>query len=253
MLLSRWSALTLVLPALLLSACSSTPDEEDQIADKPAIELYQEAHERMSNGNFQSAIANLQALLARYPFGPHADQVQLDLIYAYYAIGETAPARAAIDRFIRLNPTHKDIDYALFMRGLVAEDENTNVLQELFGIDRSDRDPSLMRDAFLDYDRLIREYPSSKYAPDASLRMISLKNRLARNEVKIAEYYFQREAYISPINRGKYVLEHMSDSPAIEQALEVMARSYGKIGLVEAQKDTLAVLKLNFPNNKMVN
>jgi outer membrane protein assembly factor BamD len=54
----------------------------------------------------------------RYPFGPYSQQVQLDLIYAYYKNADLPLAQAAIDRFMRLNPTHPNIDYVMYMRGL---------------------------------------------------------------------------------------------------------------------------------------
>ena len=44
--------------------------------------------------------------------------MQLDLIYAYYKNADLPLAQAAIDRFIRLNPTHPNIDYVMYMRGL---------------------------------------------------------------------------------------------------------------------------------------
>lgn len=251
MLLKKLSALGLAITLLGLSACSSFP-EETVVADLPAVELYQRASYAMKNGSFQLAISHLQALQSRYPFGPHADQVQLDLIFSYYRVSENSAAKAAADRFIRLNPTHKDIDYALYMRGLTSEAEDSNAFQEVFGIDRSDRDPALVQEAFRDYERLIREYPASKYAADAAQRMVALKNRLARYEIRVAEYYFQREAYISAISRGEYVLEYLADTPSVESALEIMIRSYDKVGLEQAKKDTKEVLKLNFPNNKML-
>lgn len=251
MLLTRSSVLAVLLGVLLLNACSSTPDEP-QIADEPAAVLYDKAKKQLDNGNYLSAIEFLDALMSRYPFGPHADQVQLDLIQANYFASNYVDARTAADRFLRLNPTHKDIDYVLFMRGLIAEAEDTNPFQSLFGIDRSDRDPILIQEAFRDYERLLVEYPSSKYAADAAQRMISLKNRLARYEVIVAKYYYEREAYVSAITRGRYVMEHLFDTPSVEEALEYMAKSYGKLGLSEAKADTLAVLKLNFPDNAMV-
>ncbi|GGA70922.1 outer membrane protein assembly factor BamD [Neiella marina] len=252
MLLSRLTGLGVLGLALVLGACSSTPEKE-KIAEKPAAELYQEAKTRMNSGNYRSAIAHFEALLSRYPFGAHADQVQLDLISAYYSVADNPAALAAIDRFIRLNPTHKDIDYALYMRGLVNEDEDRNFFQELFRIDRSDRDPHNIREAFQDYERLLRDYPGSKYAPDASKRMIALKNRLARFEVMVAEYYYERDAYVAALGRGKYVLEYMPDTPSVERALEIMARSYKQLGMEDARQDTLRVLQLNYPENRMVN
>ena len=45
-----------------------------------------------------------------------------------------------IDRFMRLNPTHPNIDYVLYMRGLTDMALDDSALQGFFGVDRSDRD-----------------------------------------------------------------------------------------------------------------
>lgn len=49
----------------------------------------------------------LEALDSRYPFGAYSEQVQLDLIYAYYKNDDLALGLATIERFTRLNPTHE--------------------------------------------------------------------------------------------------------------------------------------------------
>ncbi len=36
----------------------------------------------------------------------------------YYKNADLPLAQAAIDRFMRLNPTHPNIDYVIYMRGL---------------------------------------------------------------------------------------------------------------------------------------
>ncbi|MGQ7170028.1 tetratricopeptide repeat protein, partial [Escherichia sp. R-CC3] len=59
----------------------------------------------------------------------------------------TLAAQAAIDRFIRLNPTHPNIDYVMYMRGLTNMALDDSALQGFFGVDRSDRDPQHARAA----------------------------------------------------------------------------------------------------------
>merc|ERR1711974_196564 len=106
--------------------------------------------------------------------------VQLDLIYSYYKSGKTEETLATVDRFIRLNPNHSDIDYAFYMRGLTNMESDSSLFQELMNIDRADRDPAKSREAFNDFRRLIQQYPNSKYAVDARKRMLHIKERLAR-------------------------------------------------------------------------
>lgn len=96
---------------------------------------------KLQDGNFKGAITQLEALDNRYPFGPYSQQVQLDLIYAYYKAADLPMAQASIDRFMRLNPTHPNIDYVMYMRGLTDMALDDSALQGFFGVDRSDRDP----------------------------------------------------------------------------------------------------------------
>ena len=63
-------------------------------------------------------------------FGPVARQVQLDLIYAYSMSGDAKKALASIDRFIKLNPNHPDLDYVYYMRGLTNLQQDQNLAQD---------------------------------------------------------------------------------------------------------------------------
>lgn len=236
---------------LVLGGCAGTPDEEafdPRLSD--AQLTYERAKNNISSGNYATAATTLQALSTRYPFGPLAHQIQMDQIYVYYKLADIDKALAAIDRFSRLNPNHPDIDYVMYMRGLVNQRADYNAIQELAGVDRSDRDPTKAREAFDDFADLIRRYPDSKYVGDARQRMVALKSRLARHELAVAEYYVKREAYLAAANRARYVLENYSDTPETEAALVIMANCYGRLNLNELRDDAIATLRVNFPNNR---
>ena len=246
---SRILPLAVVLTAL--SACSSSPDDEEiVIANKGAEALYEDAKNSMKVGNFSQAAATLSALDSRYPFGPLSHQVQLDLIYSYYKAGKTEEALATIDRFIRLNPNHSDVDYAVYMRGLVNMGSDSNYFQDIVGIDRSDRDAKQAHQAFKDFKELLQKYPNSKYAADARQRMKHIKNRLAKYELAVARYYMKRGAYVSAANRGQYVVEHFSDTEHVQGALEIMVTCYEQLGLPELKDNAMQTLRLNFPNSE---
>lgn len=67
--------------SLALVGCSGS---NDAVPDSPPSEIYATAQQKLQDGNFKAAIKQLEALDNRYPFGPYSQQVQLDLIYAYY-------------------------------------------------------------------------------------------------------------------------------------------------------------------------
>ncbi|MCW8107424.1 outer membrane protein assembly factor BamD [Alteromonas ponticola] len=247
-----------ILPALFgaaisLSGCSSSSDEEKlALANMGAQQLYEKAKQSMAAGNFSNAADTLSTLDSRYPFGPLSHQVQLDLIYSYYKANKTDETLATIDRFLRLNPNHSDVDYVRYMRGLTNMDAENNLFQDLMGIDRADRDPEKSREAFNDFRKLIEEHPDSKYAADARKRMVFIKNRLARYEIAIARFYMRRQAYVAAANRGRYVIEHYPNSDQVQQALEIMVSSYEELGLEELKQNALKTLKLNYPNSEFI-
>lgn len=237
-----------------LVGCSSQSEQANDDVKYSQIELmYQQAQRQLEIGNLNLAQEQLSTLNSRYPFGPYAHQVQLDLIYVHYKLDNTDEALAAIDRFISLNPNHKDVDYALYMRGLVNQRAEHNAIHELAGVDRNDRDSTMAKEAFKDFAELIRKFPDSKYAADAKQRMIALKSRLAKKELAVAQYYMERQAYLAAANRGRYVVEHFGEMPEAENALAIMVESYDQLGLDELREDALAVLRANYPNNDAIN
>lgn len=224
--------------SLVLAGCSGS---KNAVPDSPPSEIYSASQEKLQNGDYKPAISQLETLDNRYPFGPYSQQVQLDLIYAYYKSSDLAMALASIDRFMRLNPTHPNIDYVLYMRGLTSQTLDNSALQSFFGIDRSDRDPEHARASFRDFSQLVRYYPNSLYAADASKRLVSIKERLAKYELSVVEYYNKRGAYVAVVNRTEQMLRDYPDTQSTLKALPYMEKAYARLG-VTAQADKVAKL-----------
>ncbi len=241
--------LVLMLFATFLAACGLLPEQGDETSGWSASKLYSEAKAQLADGNYQRAIQLFERLEARYPFGPYAQQAQLEVAYAYYKDNEPASAIAAADRFIRLHPNHPHVDYAYYLKGLANFVEERGLLAGLGSQDMSERDPKAAREAFDAFRELVTRFPDSKYTPDALARMRYLVNALASHEVHVARYYFKRGAYVAAANRGKYVVENYPQAPALEEALYLMAQSYDRLELTDLRDDVLRVLKLNFPNS----
>ena len=222
--------------SLALAGCSSS---KDAVPDNPPSEIYATAQQKLQDGNFKAAITQLEALDNRYPFGPYSQQVQLDLIYAYYKSADLPMAQASIDRFMRLNPTHPNIDYVLYMRGLTDMALDDSALQGFFGVDRSDRDPEHARQAFRDFSQLVQRYPNSQYSADATKRLVYLKDRLAKYELSVAQYYTKRGAYVAVVNRVETMLRNYPDTQATRDALPLMENAYKQMNLT-AQADKVA-------------
>lgn len=230
---------------VLLSGCSSKPKEE--VIERSTVEtMYETAQTYLDVGRFAEAAQVLTSMNTRYPFGPYTQQVQLDLIYALYKIGDQDKALSQIDRFLQLNSNHADLDYVRYMRGLVYQQAEGSIFQDMFGIDRSDRSPYYAQRAFDEFRELVRMYPSSAYAADAQARMLGLSSRLAQYDLHVAEYYFRRGAFLAAANRAKNVVESHPGVPEQKQALELMVKSYHELGLTQQSEDAKVILEKNF-------
>ncbi len=244
------NSFVLVLALTLAAGCAYWGKEQDKTRDWSAERLYEEAKLNMENGDYETAIDYYQKLESRYPFGTLAQQAQLDIAYAYYKFEEPASAIAAADRFIKLHPRHPNVDYAYYLKGLVHFSQGRNFFDRFFPRDMSLRDPGAARESFDAFSELVRRFPNSKYAQDSAQRMVYLKNMLAQHEIHIANYYMRRGAYVAAANRARHVVENFQRTPAVPEALAIMAKAYKMMGLEELSADSERVLRLNYPDHE---
>ncbi len=235
---------------ILLAACGTTA--RDPSAKWDADRLYAEAKTEITAGNWAAARGWLEKLEARFPFGRYAQQAQMEIAYTYYKEGETAQAISACDRFLKLNPNHPAADYVLYLKGLATFSDDLGLFGRRLGMDPSTRDPKAMREAFDDYKELVTRFPDGRYAADARTRMNFLVNALAQSEVNVARFYFLRGAYVAAIERAQGALRDYQGTPAGEEALSILVRSYRALGLDSLSADAERVLRTNFPNSKLL-
>lgn len=244
----------LLLPLLtLFSACALLPDQIDKTKDWNASKLYSEAKESQSNGDYLTALDYLQKLEVRYPFGRFAMQAQLDTAYIHYRDNEPESAISAANRFIKLHPQSDFVAYAYYLKGIINYNRNSGFLNDIFPTDPSQRDPGATLNAFNDFDELIRRFPNSKYTADARKRMIFLRNNMAKHEIHVADYYMRRNAYLAAANRASKVIKNYQRSTSVRDALEIMIKAYGKLGMMELADDARRVLELNLGKGRFVN
>ncbi len=239
----------ILLATLLVYGCAGNDEELNIAADSGEQQIYEEAQRYLRNGNYDLAVRSLQLLESRYPFGRYAEQAQLELIYAHHNAYESEAAVEAADRFIRLHPQHPSVDYAYYMKGLSAYSKGDDMLERFVLTDDTERDMSHAREAFAEFAQLLSRYPESSYAADARARMVYLRNLLARYEIHVANYYFRRGAYLAAANRGRYVVENFQRTPAVPDALAVMAQGYILLGLEDLARDSIDTLAMNYPNH----
>lgn len=238
-----------IILTLMLSGCGAFGDKVDDTKTWSAAKLYAEAKDELSNGSYEKAVQYFERLESRFPFGPYAQQAQLEIAYAYYKQGDQAQALAAVERFIKLHPNHANVDYMYYLRGLINFNDQLGFLNFIANQDITERDPKASRDSFDAFKQLTVQFPESIYAADAILRMKYLVNALAQYDVHVAKYYLRRNAHLAAANRAQSAIKEYPDAPAIEEALFILVKSYDAMGMTELRDDANRVFLKNFPKS----
>ena len=234
---------------LILQGCSNfSVAKLDPYQSMSEAEIYAEGSAFLQNADIPSAITVFETLEAKFPFSTYAQQSILDLAFAYYDFGQKDDAIAECDRFIDLYPNHPNLDYAFYLRALSNLEKGQPFFQEILGQDVSKYDVTRLKDAYNDFLLITNRFQGSKYAEDASNRLIFLRDSMAKHEVYIARYYLKRGAYLASSERSKYMLEKYPGAPATEDALIILIESYNKLEMINLAKITADVLTENFSN-----
>lgn len=239
--MKKFCAVVGIIGALLLSACASTPEEPPT-----AAELYAEADELTNRADYDAAGEKYGELISTYPTSVYSQQALVDQIYSNYRRQEYAKAIDSANQFLSSYPDHPRAAYAMYMKGVVYFRENRGFLDYIGQQDPSDRAPRLKRQSFEIFRDLAERYPDSKYAGDAITRMRYLINSLARGELKVAGYYYERGAYLAAVNRVQHMLTEYPDSSSLREALLLLADAYDQLLLCAAAADSRRLAEENF-------
>lgn len=243
--------LPLILTLITLSGCSIFGSKEikNPEDDWPVERIFTEAESAMEQEDYQTALRYYSQLEARFPFGDYAQQALLRSAYAHYKADDPESAIATVDRFIRVYPRNPEMDYAIYLRGLINFNRDIGIIEKYLPRDETQRDPGSALDALKDFTNLVNRFPESQYSEDARQRIIYLRNRLARHEINVAHFYMRRGSYLAAANRGKYVIENYPQTPATADALMIMAKAYKVLGLDDLSYNALRILEHNYPDH----
>jgi outer membrane protein assembly factor BamD len=238
-----------LLALLLVAGCASDRNADQQRLAKlePGL-LYKRGAQAIKAADYQEAVDVFTALIARYPFTPESRQARVDIIYAHYRLGEKESGKDAAETFIRENPTHPRLDYVWYLKGLIDFERTPYKVERWLRVDLSERVPKTAADSFESLQTVVEDFPDSPYAADARLRMVYLRNRLAKYEVQIAQHYMERGAWVAAAQRANRTIENYDGAPAIIDALRVLLRCYNELGYTEAAENTAKVFRENFPD-----
>ncbi|MGE0736658.1 MAG: outer membrane protein assembly factor BamD [Alphaproteobacteria bacterium] len=236
--LSLWLRRILLPMAVVatIAACSGK-DQKDAYIEGTVEELYNAGQDNLLQEKYKDAAKFFEEVDRQHPFSVWATRAQLMAGFAYYKDRNYDAAIVSVDRFIRLHPSHRDIAYAYYLKGLAHFDQVRDVK----------RDTSSALRAQETFDELVKRFPNTQYTRDAQQKIDLLKDHMAGSEMYIGRYYQSRGLYLGAINRYRTIVDKYQTTSMVPEALHRLAECYTALGLKDEAQRTAAVLGYNYP------
>lgn len=240
------SLLILAASLLFVINCGSKKVPKDMTDEQ----LYDSAMEEMTGDkggfpwvfksrDYDSIFAYLKEVQIRYTYSPYATLAELRTGDVFFQRGDFEQAAIEYEEFLKRHPGHREAAYATYRLALSNYKE----------VRSPDRDPTYTRQALEWFNTFLEKYPDSPLAPDAREKIIKCRNRLAKREIYIGNFYSRRDNYEAAADRYKIVVTDYSDTSRYGEALYLMGRAYAKSDQYELARQALNRLVQEFPND----
>lgn len=227
---------TSLLLALFLASCS---ENEINYADQKPEEIYNTAMTALKTKDSKKAARVFSEIEKNHPYSDYAIKGQIMSAYAYYLANEYDESSEAYNVFVQLHPSHVDVPYAIYMRGVCAY-EQIPIVQ---------RDQDQAEESLKIFEDLIKRYPESKYSKDALDKIDLIKDHLSGREMNVGRFYMSVYSYISAINRFKSVIDLYPKTNHVPEARFRMVEAYTALGIKDQAKAYFESLKKHHPES----
>ena len=231
-----------VLLAATLAACGAR-EKPDTYVERPVEQLYNEGVDSLLQQNYVAASRSFDEVERQHPYSTWATKAQLMAAYAHYQNNKYDDAIVAVDRFIQLNPSNRDVAYAYYLKALCYYEQITDV----------QRDARMTELALRSLDEVVRRFPDSSFSRDARLKIDLTYDHLAGKEMEVGRFYMDRGQYVGAINRFRLVIDKYQTTSHVPEALHRLVESYTALGLHDEAKRTASVLGYNYPGSPWYN
>ena len=210
--------INLVLIVFLCISCSKEKINKSVINEKSldlqVLEVYKEGKNSLEAGDVLYAAKKFNEAEILYPQSMWAPKSALMAAYSYYIQDYYGDAIAELERFIKVYPNNKSLDYAYYMLAICYYEQIVDEKKDLQSIENA-------KSAF---NKVISDYPRTEYAMDARFKIDLINNLLASKEMYIGRYYFQKKKWISSINRFRTVVDEYDTTIYVEEALHRLVK-----------------------------
>lgn len=235
--------LFIALFAILIS-CSKEEIKESIIKEKSldlqVLEAYQEGAKSLETGDVLYAAKKFNEAETLFPQSEWAPKSALMAAYAYYTQDYYSDTIAELERFIRVYPLSKNLDYVYYLLGISYYEQIVDEKKDLQSIIKAK-----------EYFKIVsKNYPNTNYSLDAEYKIDLVNDTLASKEMYIGRYYFDKKKWIPAINRFRTVIDDYETTIYAQEALHRLVEVHYILGLKDEAKKYAKLLGYNYQSSK---
>ena len=235
--------LFIALFAILIS-CSKEEIKESIIKEKSldlqVFEAYQEGVKNLETGDVLYAAKKFNEAETLFPQSEWAPKSALMAAYAYYTQDYYLDTIAELERFIRVYPLSKNLDYVYYLLGISYYEQIVDEKKDLQSIIKAK-----------EYFEIVsKNYPNTNYSLDAEYKIDLVNDTLASKEMYIGRYYFDKKKWIPAINRFRTVIDDYETTIYAQEALHRLVEVHYILGLKDEAKKYAKLLGYNYQSSK---
>jgi len=240
----RFKTFLFLITLILLSSCSKETLKESVIKEKSlesqVQEAYKEGMEALEAGDVLYAAKKFNEAEILFPQATSAPQSALMAAYSYYAQDYYGDAIAELERFVKVYPSHKDLDYAYYLLAICYYEQIVDEKKDLQSIIKAKKNFIIISN----------NYPNTEYAIDAEFKINLINDILAAKEMYLGRYYFDRKKWVPAINRFREIIDNYDTTIYAEEALHRLVEVHYTIGLVDEAERYAKLLGYNYQSSK---
>ena len=160
--------------------------------------------------------------------------------YSYYTQDYYQDSIAELERFLKVYPSHKNLDYVYYLLGICYYEQIVD--------EKKDTQSILL--AKENFSQVLKKFPNTDYALDSEFKIDLINDILASKEMYIGRYYFDRKKWIPAINRFKKVADEYDTTIYVEEALHRLVEVHYIIGLNKEAEKYAQILGYNYKSSK---
>ena len=229
---------------LITISCSKDKVKKSVINEKnldaQVFEAYQKGMDSLEAGDVLFAAKKFNEAEILFPQSEWAPKSALMAAYSYYTQDYYKDAVAELERFIRIYPYYKDLDYAYYLMAISHYEQIVDEKKDLQSIINAKNNFSL----------IIKDYPNTEYALDAEFKLDLINDILASKEMYLGRYYLQKKKWIPAINRFRTIIDEYDTTIYTEEALHRLVEVYYIIGLENEAEKYAKLLSYNYQSSK---